>query len=78
VKVAKFGKVPAGKVAKLGKVPAGKVIRNEYVRIRLTSLERKQIQRGATLVNMTISDFVRKIVKDKYLKLEGQIPMFKK
>jgi len=66
------------KVAKFGKIPPGKVTRNEYVRIRLTSLERKQIQRGATLVNMTVSDFIRKIVKDKYLELEGQIPMFKK
>lgn len=65
-------------VVGLGSSKSVKNVRSSYVQVRLTSSERRQIDKSAKALDISISDFIRKLVKEKYTEIEGQYSIFKK
>mgnify|MGYP000882071184 CR=1 FL=1 len=51
--------------------------KDSYVRIRLNEKERKQLNDTAIKLNVSMSELIRQLVKEKHTEVEGQLAMFK-
>ena len=51
--------------------------KDSYVRIRLSERERKQLNNTAKKLDVSMSELIRRLVKEKHTEVEGQLAMFK-
>lgn len=51
--------------------------KDSYVRIRLSEKERKQLTNTAKKLDVSMSELIRQLVKEKHIEVEGQLAMFK-
>ena len=49
-----------------------------YVQIRLSEREKAQAKRTANKLEISMSELIRQLVKEKHTEVEGQYAMFKK
>ena len=49
-----------------------------YVQIRLSERERKQVLTTAKKLDVSMSELIRQLIKEKHTEVEGQYAMFKK
>lgn len=66
------------KINKVHKVKDAKLNRDEYVKVRLSAKERKQCKATAKKLEISMSELIRQLVKEKHIEVEGQLSMFKK
>lgn len=55
-----------------------KEAKDSFIRIRLSSREKRQVDSTAKKCDVSLSELVRQLLKDKYIEVEGQYSMFKK
>lgn len=48
-----------------------------YVKIRLSEKERKELNNTAKKLDVSMSELIRQLVKEKHTEVEGQLAMFK-
>jgi hypothetical protein len=49
-----------------------------YVQVRLSERERKQVKTTAEKLEVSMSELIRQLIKDKHTEVQGQLSMFKK
>jgi hypothetical protein len=49
-----------------------------YVQVRLSERERKQVLTTAKKLDVSMSELIRQLIKEKHTEVEGQLAMFKK
>lgn len=49
-----------------------------YVQVRLSERERKQVKITADKLDVSMSELIRQLIKEKHTEVEGQLAMFKK
>lgn len=49
-----------------------------YVKIRLSEKERKELNNTAKKLDVSMSELIRRLVKEKHTEVEGQLAMFGK
>ena len=52
--------------------------REVMIRIRLNDIEKKQVDYTAEKLDVSMSELIRQLVKEKHTEVEGQYAMFKK
>ena len=48
------------------------------IRIRLNDIEKKQVDYTAEKLDVSMSELIRQLIKEKHLEVQGQMSMFKK